>query len=291
MIEVKLSQGAKPSHGGLLPAGKITPEIAELRGIRQGVDCISPPTHSAFSTPIEMMHFIQQLRDSTQGKPIGFKLCVGKKNEFMAICKAMLETGIYPDFITIDGAEGGTGAAPLEFTNRLGMAGDEGLAFVHNCLVGINLRQHIRIISSAKIVTGFDMACKVALGADLCNMARPMLFALGCIQALRCNTNTCPTGITTLDSSRQKAIVIKDKQRRVHQFHSNTMDAFLNLAGAMGATSLDDLSPDMIFCRSPKGLSTNYAEIFNYIKPGALLQDNIPAAYRTAWDNSSADHF
>jgi len=232
MIEIKLSQGAKPSHGGILPAAKITKEIAEIRGIGLDKDCVSPPAHTAFDNPKGLLEFVKRLRELTNGKPIGFKLCIGKRKEFMGICKAMLETGITPDFITVDGAEGGTGAAPVEYTNRLGVPINEALVFVHSCLVGIKLRDKIRIIASGKVTTGFDMVTKIALGADLCNAARPFMFSVGCIQALRCNENTCPTGVTTQDPSRIKAIDVEEKSPRVANYHRNTIKSFLDLTGA-----------------------------------------------------------
>lgn len=291
MIEIKVSQGAKPSHGGVLPWQKITPEIAEIRGVEMGVDCLSPPTHSEFSNPTEMMHFVQRLREMTNGKPIGFKICIGNHSEFMGICKAMLSTGIYPDFITVDGAEGGTGAAPLEFSNRLGTPINEGLAFVHNCLVGINLRDKIKIIASGKVSTGFHVLMKVALGADMINMAREMMFAIGCIQALRCNTNTCPTGVTTQDPARQKAIVVKHKAEHVRNYHHNTMKSFLDLVGAMGLDHPDKLMPHHIYYRENEGSSVTYADLFHYIEPGNFLSENIHPFYKADWEKASADHF
>jgi glutamate synthase domain-containing protein 2 len=291
MIEIKLSQGAKPSHGGVLPAPKVTAEIARIRGIEEGKDCISPPTHSTFSTPIELMQFIDQLRHLSGGKPIGFKLCIGKHEEFMAICKAMLETGTHPDFITVDGAEGGTGAAPLEFSNRLGTPADEALALVHNCLVGVNLRQHIRIISSAKVATGFDVVRRIALGADACNLARPMMFALGCIQSLRCNTNTCPTGVATTNKRRAYAININQKSQHVANLHRNTIKSFRELMGAMGASQPSELTPSMIRLRLSEGQSTSYSDLLNYLEPGDLLTPNVHPAYRSAWNKARPDTF
>lgn len=291
MIEIKLSQGAKPSHGGLLPAVKITPEIAKIRGIPMDQDCLSPPSHSSFSSPETLLYFVKQLRELSGGKPIGFKLCIGVRKEFMGICKAMLSTGITPDFITIDGAEGGTGAAPLEFTNRLGLPINEGLAFAHNCLVGVNLRDKIRLIASGKIATGFDMVMKIALGADLCNVARPMLFAVGCIQALRCHANTCPTGVTTQDPRRIKALVIKRKAPKVANYHRATLKSFLELTGAMGVDHPDGLSPDKIFQRVFEGESKSYADVFHYIEPGHFLTDNIHPYYKTHWEKADVHHF
>ena len=204
MVEIKVSQGAKPSHGGVLPAAKITEEISRIRGVPMGQDCISPPAHTAYNTPREMMDFIVQLRELSGGKPVGFKLCIGRRSEFLSIVKAMLATGVTPDFIVIDGSEGGTGAAPLEFSNSLGLPINEGLSFVHASLVGAGLRDQIRLAASGKIATGFDMVVKMALGADTCNMARPFMFTVGCIQSLRCHTNKCPTGVATQDPERFK---------------------------------------------------------------------------------------
>ncbi len=232
MIEIKLSQGAKPGHGGVLPGPKVTPEISEARGVPIGVDCISPARHSAFASPVEMMHFIARLRDLSGGKPVGFKLCIGHAWEFMAICKAMLETGIRPDFIVIDGSEGGTGAAPLEFVDHVGTPLREGLVLAHNCLVGTGLRHSIRLGASGRVVTGFDIARLLALGADWCNAARGFMFALGCIQAQTCHTDRCPTGVATQNPWRQRALVVEDKAPRVFQFHQSTLAALGDLVGA-----------------------------------------------------------
>lgn len=288
MIEIKLSQGAKPAHGGLLPKEKITKEIATIRGIPEDQDCHSPAQHSAFSTHVELLRFIRALRELSEGKPVGIKLCVGKPEEVMALCKAMWETKLYPDFITIDGAEGGTGAAPLEFTNRLGMNGDEGLAFVHNCLVGCGLRDNIRLISSAKIVSAFDIIKKWALGADVCNVARPMMFAVGCIQSLSCHNNKCPTGVATQDPSRAKAIDVKDKTKRVARFHDATLKMAFEMLGAMGVSHPDQLKPEMILSRMSKSRSTNLAVLYDYLEEGALLnaktRDDLPKRYHQAWE-------
>ncbi|MCC7047668.1 MAG: FMN-binding glutamate synthase family protein, partial [Alphaproteobacteria bacterium] len=234
MIEVKLSQGAKPGHGGVLLGPKVTHEIAEARGVAPGQDCISPATHSAFSTPRGLLEFVQKLRHLSGGKPTGFKLCIGHPWEFLAIARAMLDTGIAPDFIVVDGAEGGTGAAPLEFTDHVGMPLREGMIFVQNTLVGIGLRDKVRVGVSGKIVTGFDIARAMALGADWCNAARGFMFALGCIQAQACHTGRCPTGVSTQDAVRQKALVVPDKAERVRNFHRNTLIALSELVAAAG---------------------------------------------------------
>ncbi len=292
MIEIKLSQGAKPSHGGLLPADKITKEIAKIRNISMGQDCLSPFGHSQFSNPIGLLHFVKKLRDLSGGKPVGFKLCIGHRREFMSICKAMLKTQILPDFITIDGAEGGTGAAPLEYTNRFGMPINEGLAFAHNCLTGINMRDKIRIIASGKIATGFDVLMKLALGANMVNIARAMMFSVGCIQAIRCHTNTCPTGVATQNPHRIKALVVKDKAPYVKNYHELTMQSFLDMVGAMGLDHPDQLTPDMIYYRLSESDSPNFKQIFHYVERGNFLGNNqIHPFFAKDWTLSSADHF
>ncbi|HEY0912667.1 MAG TPA: FMN-binding glutamate synthase family protein, partial [Bradyrhizobium sp.] len=234
MVELKVSQGAKPGHGGVLPAAKVSPEIALTRGVPEGVDCISPARHSAFSTPLEMMQFIAQLRELSQGKPVGFKLCLGHPWEFLAIAKAMTETGIYPDFIVVDGSEGGTGAAPLEFVDHIGMPLREGLMFVHNTLVGLNIRERIKVGASGKITAAFDLARTLAIGADWCNAARGFMFALGCIQSQNCHTYRCPTGVATQDPVRQRALVVPDKAQRVFNFHRSTLEALAEVIAAAG---------------------------------------------------------
>lgn len=291
MIEIKISQGAKPSHGGWLPGPKIDAEIAETRGIEIGKDCHSPASHQTFTTPLELMTFIATLREHSQGKPIGFKLCVGKKSDFMGICKAMLATQIKPDFITIDGAEGGTGAAPLEFSNRFGLPGDEGLNFVHNTLVGCNLRDDIHLITSGHIATAFDVIKKMALGADVCHIARAMMFSLGCIQAMSCHTNKCPTGITTQDQARQKAVVVPVKAKRVKTYHEATIKAVFEMLGAMGIASPSELKPEHILCRIDRGHSSNLSEFYPQLQPGELLSKKINPAYQKPWLNSSEEHF
>ncbi len=292
LIEIKLSQGAKPSHGGILPAAKITPEIAKIRGIPMGKDCISPPTNPAFSTPIGLMQYVAQLRELSGGKPVGFKLCVGQPKEFMGICKAMIETGILPDFITVDGAEGGTGAAPVEFSDYIGTPLNEGIILVHNCLTGINVRDKVRIIASGKIITGFDMAVKIALGADLCHSARGMMFALGCIQSLRCNQNTCPTGVATQDKTRMYALNVTEKAPRVHHFHDATVHSFLEVIGAAGLTSPDELEPKHIYRRINAAEVKHYNEIYPFLGAGQLLiGEDLPSAYQSEWAIASAAAF
>ncbi|WOG26670.1 FMN-binding glutamate synthase family protein [Endozoicomonas sp. 8E] len=290
MVEVKLSQGAKPSHGGVLPAVKVSKEIAEARGVPEGVTVISPPAHSAFSTPKELILFIDHLR-GIANKPVGFKLCLGNKVEFMGICKAILETGLAPDFITVDGAEGGTGAAPVEYTDRLGMPLNEALVFAHNCLTGAGLREKVKVIASGKVASGFDMVTKIALGADLCNSARAMMFAVGCIQALKCNTNHCPTGVTTQDPVRGRAVNIAEKQIRVANYHRVTVASFLDIVGAMGLDSPEQLSARHIFRRLADQTEASYATIYPVLETGCLLNRDDTVGYSNHWAQASAGEF
>lgn len=291
MIEIKLSQGAKPAHGGVLPAEKISAEVSAIRGIEMGKDCISPPTHSSFESPTGLLRFVQQLRDLSGGKPVGFKLCVGVKSEFMAICKAMLETGISPDFITVDGAEGGTGAAPVEFSNRLGMPCLEGTYFVHNCLIGIGLREQIKVIASGKTASGFEMLTKLALGADMVNSARTMMMALGCIQARSCNTNHCPTGIATQDPTRSNALNVESKYQRVKNYHHATVESCLELVGAMGLDNPDKLSANRIMVRVDDETNKHYDEIYIPLQAKELLSDAIHPFYAEHWRQASSERF
>jgi glutamate synthase domain-containing protein 2 len=292
MIELKLSRGAKPGHGGVLPAAKVSPEIAAARGVPMGQDCVSPAAHSAFSSPIEMMHFIATLREASGGKPTGFKFCVGHPWEWFAMAKAMIETGITPDFIVVDGSEGGTGAAPVEFTDHVGMPLTEGLMLVHNTLVGLNLRAHIKIGAAGKLVTAFDLARTMALGADWCNAARGFMFALGCIQAESCHTGKCPTGVTTQDPQRQRALVVPDKAQRVHHFHDNTLKALGELLAATGVNHPDDLTPEHVLRRiSPTEIKT-LARIYPRVKPGELIS-GMPehAVFQAYWERARAGSF
>ncbi|MCA9799289.1 MAG: FMN-binding glutamate synthase family protein [Cyanobacteria bacterium HKST-UBA04] len=291
MIELKLSQGAKPGHGGILPAEKLTPEIARIRHVSMGQDVLSPPGHGAFQDPIGMMHFIATLRELSGGKPVGFKLCVGQKHEFFAVCKAMLETGILPDYIAVDGGEGGTGAAPLEFSNSVGTPLNEGLVFVHNALVGCNLRDQIRVFAGGKITTGFSMAAKLAMGADFCYSARGFMFALGCIQALECNSNTCPTGITTHNRDLVQGLVVEDKANRVANYHRNTIHSFMELLGAAGLTHPSQLQPWHILRRTSFNEVKNLGQIFHYLHPGELLGDDLPPLYKAPWVRARASSY
>ncbi|MEQ1879049.1 MAG: FMN-binding glutamate synthase family protein [Bdellovibrionia bacterium] len=291
MIEIKLSQGAKPSHGGILPAAKITPEIVAIRKIEPGKDVISPPTHSAFSTPLELLKFVKLLRDLSGGKPIGFKMCLGQPVEFMSICKAMTETGILPDFITIDGGEGGTGAAPLEFSNSVGAPLEEGLTFVHDALTGFDLRKHIRLICSGKVLTGFSIFSRIALGADICNSARGMMLALGCIQARRCNTNHCPTGVATSNEELMHGLVPSDKRVRVFNFHRQTVQAFAELLGASGLLSSAQITRALVRRRVSTESVKSYSELFPSVEPGAFLKGAIPTRFLYEFENSAAETF
>lgn len=294
MIEIKLSQGAKPGHGGMLPAAKISAEIAQTRGIPMGVDCISPPAHGMFSTPIGLMEFIRQLRDLSGGKPVGFKLCIGHRREFLSMIKAMLETGIRPDFIVIDGAEGGTGAAPVEFANRVGMPMIEGLTFVHNALRGAGIRDEIRIGVAGKIISAYDIARALALGADWCNSGRGFMFAIGCIQAQACHTNKCPVGIATQDKLRQRALDVADKSERVVRFHRNTMHALGEIAGAAGLRDPSDFMPYHFMFRQKDGEFRDGNEVYPYLPDGFLLADEkIPALadWYARWDRADVNSF
>ncbi|MFA7679445.1 MAG: FMN-binding glutamate synthase family protein [Pigmentiphaga sp.] len=292
MIEIKLSQGAKPGHGGMLPAAKVSAEIADARGIPVGVDCISPPRHAAFTTPIELLHFVARLRQLSGGKPVGFKLCIGHPWEWFAIAKAMLKTGITPDFIVVDGAEGGTGAAPIEFSDHVGTPLREGLRLVHNTLVGIGLRDQIKLGASGKIITAFDMARTFALGADWCNSARGFMFAVGCIQAQACHTDKCPTGVTTQDPKRQKALVVEDKSVRVANFHTNTLSALSELLAAAGLKHPDELRPHHIVKRIANGEVRLLAALYPDLEKGELLQGKFRnTLFRTVWPMAQADSF
>jgi glutamate synthase domain-containing protein 2 len=271
MIEIKLSQGAKPGHGGILPKSKISEEIAQIRGISREHDCVSPSKHSAFNTPIEMMYFIQQLRELSGGKPVGFKLCIGQPWQFMSIVKAMLETKIVPDFIVVDGSEGGTGAAPIELIDHVGTPLREGLLFVHNTLVGAGLRNQIKVGASGKIISAFDISSTMAIGADWVNSARGFMFAVGCIQAQSCHTNQCPVGVTTQDKERQKALHVPTKAVRVLNFHKNTMLALSEMIAAAGLKHPADIKAHHLAQRINDREIKNYAQLHFWLKEGELL--------------------
>ena len=295
MIEIKLSQGAKPGHGGLLPGAKVSAEIAAARGVPVGVDCVSPAAHSAFSTPLEMMYFIERLRQLSGGKPTGFKLCIGHPWEWFAIVKAMLQTGIHPDFIVVDGAEGGTGAAPVEFTDHVGAPLQEGLLLVHNTLRGGGLRGQIKIGAAGKVVSGFDIARLMALGADWCNSARGFMFALGCLQAQTCHTGQCPTGVTTQDRLRQQALVVPDKATRVYNFHQETLHALMELVQAAGLEHPNQITPHHIVRRSSDQRVRSLAQLILTQLPDRALLDSdlesLPPIYRMLWPRASASSF
>jgi glutamate synthase domain-containing protein 2 len=297
MIELKLSQGAKPGHGGVLPGPKVTPEIAAARGVPVGVDCVSPASHGAFKTPLEMLQFIERLRRLSGGKPTGFKFCIGHPWEWFAICKAMLESGLLPDFIVIDGAEGGTGAAPLEFTDHVGAPLQEGLLLVHNTLTGLNLRGRVRIGAAGKVVSAFDIARCMALGADWCNAARGFMFALGCIQAQTCHTGACPTGVTTQDPKRQQALVVPTKMERVWRFHENTLHALKELVQAAGLEHPNQITASHIVRRGADNDVRLLANQLPFVKPGALLAaiegrgDWPHNVFRLYWPRAQAGSF
>ena len=291
MIEIKISQGAKPGHGGILPGEKVTAEIAEARGVPIGADCISPPVHSAFTTPLELMEFIARLRKLSGGKPVGFKICIGHPWEFLGVCKAMLETEICPDFIVVDGAEGGTGAAPLEFTDSIGFPLKEGLLIVHNALTGIGLRDRIRIGVSGKIVTGIGIAGVVALGADFVNTARGFMFALGCIQAQMCHTNHCPVGVATQSADLQKALDVADKSERVYHFHRNTIRSVKEVVQAAGFNHPSQLEPKHIYQRQGPTEVQSYSDVYHFLKPGELVEGTDNPRFRKFWDMASSNSF
>lgn len=291
MIEIKLSQGAKPGHGGILPAVKNTAEVAAIRLVTPGITVFSPPLHSAFASPLELIRFIERLRDLSGGKPIGFKLCIGVKSEFIAICKAMKELNSYPDFITVDGSEGGTGAAPPEFSNFVGMPLLDALAFVDDVLRGYGIREQIKIIASGKIFTGFHMVRAMALGADTCNSARAMMMALGCIQALRCNKNTCPTGVATQDPQLMKGLVVEDKYKRVANFHKNTLESFVELISAAGIDHPGKINRSHIYRRVSANNVKSFAEIFPEVIANSFINGPVPENYDPLLKNVSAEKF
>lgn len=295
MIEVKLSQGAKPGKGGILPAPKVNKEVAAIRLVKSFQDVCSPPAHTAFSTPVELLQFIDKLRGLSGGKPVGFKLCLGYRHEFLAIMKAIRQTGIYPDFITVDGAEGGTGAAPLEFSNSVGTPLDEGLAFVVDALRGFDLKKDIRVIASGKIFTSFDLLVRIAMGADMCNSARGMMLALGCIQALRCNTNECPTGVATTNPALWRGLHVPSKGQRVRNYQHETVEHLRHLLGAMGIDQLKGVRRQDIYRRMTAGAVKTYEDIFPTMPEGFLLNEanwtKLPMGWQTALRESNASSF
>ena len=291
MIEIKLSQGAKPGHGGILPAEKNTPEIAQIRGVKPHTQVNSPARHKAFDSPLGLVHFVARLRELSGGKPIGFKLSIGRKSEFVAICKAMLETGILPDFITVDGGEGGTGAAPLEYSNSVGMPLREAVAFVADCLTGFGLKQHIRIIASGKIFTGFHLVKNLALGADICNSARGMMMALGCVHSLVCNTNKCPSGVATQDPRLVSGLVVPGKAQRVAQFHAKTVHAVAEIIASAALCHTSELNRTHIYRRISQQEIKRYDRIFPYLPADCLLGDAVPESFTLTMQEASSAVF
>jgi glutamate synthase domain-containing protein 2 len=294
MIEIKLSQGAKPGHGGILPAAKVTKEIARARGVPVGVDCVSPSSHSAFSTPLEMMTFIARLRELSGGKPVGFKLCIGHPWEWFGIVKAMMQTGIAPDFIVVDGAEGGTGAAPVEFSDHVGAPLQEGLLLVHNTLVGTGLRERVKLGCAGKVISAFDIARMMALGADWCNAARGFMMALGCIQAQTCHTGNCPTGVTTQDPLRERALVVSDKAVRVYNFQRTTLMALRELVQAAGLKHPREITAHHIVRRLTDTEVRLLANLITQVEPGSLLDADLSAqhnVFKLYWPMAHAEGF
>ncbi len=292
MIEIKFSQGAKPGHGGILPKEKVTDEIAAIRLVGKGKDIISPPIHSAFSTPLELMDFIRLLRKGSGGKPIGMKICIGNKSEFIAICKAMVQTQTYFDFITVDGGEGGTGAAPQEYSDHVGMPLRDALAFVYDCLKGFGIKDQIKIICSGKIITGFDIIKTLATGADLCNSARGMMFALGCIQALECHANTCPTGVATQDPRLVKGLVPEEKSVRVARFQHETVKSAMELMASAGIGHPDEVDRNVVSMRVDRTKIQTFAETYPELENGCLLDErSVPETFFYFWKKATAESF
>lgn len=292
MIELKLSQGAKPGHGGILPAKKNTPEIAKIRGVEVGTDVLSPPYHKAFQTPEGLLKFLAQMRELSGGKPVGFKLCIGRRSEFIGICKAIVKTGIKPDFIAVDGGEGGTGAAPLEFSNSVGMPFREGLVFAIDALRGFDLKKDIKVLAAGKIITGFHLFRALAIGADATYSARAMMLALGCIQALECNTNKCPTGVTTQNPELVAGLSVEDKRVRVANFHQETIESLVELMAAAGLERPEQINRSHIFRRVSLNDIRRYDELFPDLEPGCLLQEKtVPDQWKTIWAEGSAERF
>ena len=291
MIEIKISQGAKPGHGGVLPAAKVTHEIASTRKVPMGQDCVSPPGHSAFSSPRGLCEYIAQLRELSGGKPVGFKLCIGHPSEFLATCKGMLETEILPDFITVDGAEGGTGAAPAEFSDSMGTPLKGGLMFVHNALVGCELRDKIKIAASGKVASAFAIARNLAIGADWCNAARGFMMSVGCIQAQTCHTNECPVGVATQDARRQWALDVTDKSERTHNFHHNTMETLAEIVAAAGLDHPEQLTPWHISLRTSRTEAQTFHDAYHFVEPGCMSDGCDHPLLKKYWDAASADSF
>lgn len=292
MIEIKFSQGAKPGHGGILPKEKVTNEIAAIRLVSKGHDIISPPSHSAFTTPLELMDFVKLLRKGSGGKPIGMKICIGNKSEFLSICKAMIATQTYLDFITVDGGEGGTGAAPQEYSDHVGMPLRDALAFVYDALNGFGIKDQIKIICSGKVITGFDIIKNLSIGADLCNSARGMMFALGCIQALECHANTCPTGVATQNPELMKGLVPQEKSIRVARFQHETVKSAMDLMASAGISHPDDVTRDIVSTRVERNKVETYAQTYPELVQGSLLYEStVPKDFLYFWKKASEDKF
>ena len=292
MIEIKFSQGAKPGHGGILPKAKVTQEIADIRLVDMGNDIISPPSHTAFTTPLNLMDFVKLLREKSGGKPIGMKICIGNKSEFIAICKAMVQTNTYIDFVTVDGGEGGTGAAPQEYSDHVGMPLRDALAFVYDALNGFGLKDQIKIIASGKVVTGFDIIKNLSLGADLCNSARGMMFALGCIQALECHLNTCPTGVATQNPNLMKGLVPEDKSHRVARYQVETVKSAVDLMASAGIIHPDDVTRDVVSTRIDRNLVETFAQTFPELQSGCLRNEStVPESFLYFWKKATVDKF
>lgn len=289
-VSLKLSQGAKPGIGGVLPGAKVTAEIAAARNVPQGEKCVSPSAHTVFSTPRELVRFIARMRELADGKPTGFKLCVGSRREFLSICKAMIDEGTTPDFIVVDGSEGGTGAAPLEYEDHVGTPLTDGLLIVHNALVGSGLRDRIGLGASGKVATGSDIVKRIAQGADYTNAARAMMMAVGCIQAQRCHTNTRPVGVTTQDPKRMRALVVPDKAERVHRFQQATVAQAVQMIASMGLDGPDQLNPGHVMRRVDHTVTRSYAELYDWLAPGELLTDP-PQDWASEWQQADPDRF
>lgn len=291
MIEIKISQGAKPGHGGILPGVKVSAEIASARKVPIGEDCISPPGHTAFSTPKGLLEYVVQLRELCEGKPIGFKLCVGDPREFYAICKAMVETGVTPDFITVDGGEGGTGAAPPEFSDRLGYPLREGLLLVHNGLVGVGLQDRIKIAASGKRFGSYEMASAMALGADWCNVARGFMFSVGCIQSQLCGSNLCPVGVATQSKRLQRGLVPDEKSERAYQFHKNTIEGLAATTAACGLDHPNEFEPMHLYERLGPHQIRRFDQLYDFLEPLQLLEGKAPEYSRVFWEAARSDTF
>ncbi|MFL6088798.1 MAG: FMN-binding glutamate synthase family protein [Aeromicrobium sp.] len=290
MISIKISQGAKPGLGGLLPGAKVNAEVSEARGVPIGQTIVSPPAHTAFKTPLGLIDFIDQLRELSGGKPVGFKLCIGSKREFLSICKAMIERDSAPDFIIVDGSEGGTGAGPVEFEDYLGMPLTEGLMFVHNALVGSGLRDKVRIGASGKVASGIDIVKRVCQGADFTLAARAMMFAIGCIQAQKCHTNHCPVGVATQDPWRARALNVDDKKQRVYQYQQRTVNSAFQIISSMGLDSFEQLTPRKLFRRVDPQTTKTYKDLYEWLEPGELLQ-NPRLSWKRDWQVAQAESF